>query len=106
MKTLGQVLLLGKRTQSQKSHSVAHCWIKKKDPEKAQLKRAGRSRDPKMSQMESKRKQPSRKPSRRRGPCHVCGAERHIALSALNVQTKRKYGVPKRRVLPSNLRNL
>ena len=36
-----------------------------------QLKRAGRSRDPKKPQRKLQRKQPSRG----RGPCYVCGAE-------------------------------
>ena len=58
-----------------KGHSAAHCWIKKKDQEKAQLKHAGRSRDPKKTQREPLRKSTPQKYPRRRGPCYVCGAE-------------------------------
>ena len=63
-----------------KGHSAAHCWIKKKDQEKAQLKRAGRSRDPKKTQREPLRKSTLQNYPRRRGPCYVSGAEGHRAF--------------------------
>ena len=60
-----------------KGHSAAHCWIKKKDQEKAQL---GRCRDPKKTQREPLRKSTPQIYPRRRGPCCVCGAEGHRAF--------------------------
>ena len=63
-----------------KGHSAAHCWIKKKGQEKAQLKRTGRSRNPKKTQREPLRKSTPQKYPRRRGPCYVCGAEGHRAF--------------------------
>ena len=85
------VSLLGKHTVSEKEvvcsypkcgnkrHSSAHCGIKTKDQDKAQLQRAGRSSDPKKTQRELLRKLSILKSSRGRSPCYVCGAEGHRA---------------------------
>ena len=53
---------------------------KEEDQEKAQLKRAGRSRNPKKTQREPLRKPSLQKSPRGRGPCYVCGAEGHCAF--------------------------
>ena len=51
-----------------KGHTAAQCWMRKKEREKAKLKRAGRSRDFKRCPRESPRKAPSSAPTRGRGP--------------------------------------
>ena len=63
-----------------KGHTAAQCWMRKKEQEKAKLKRAGRSRDFKRSPRESLRKASSRTPTRGRGPCYVCGSREHRAF--------------------------
>ena len=69
-----------------KGHTAAQCWMRKREQEKAKLKRAGRSRDFMRSSRESSRKAPSLAPTRRRSPCYVCGSS-IVPLSVLIEQS-------------------
>ena len=60
-----------------KGHTAAQCWMRKKEQENTKLKRAGRSREP------------SRAPTRRRGPCYMCAApESIVPLSVMTEQIR------------------
>ena len=57
--------------------AAAQSWLRKKEQEKSELKRAGRSRDFKRSHGESSMKFQSRSSTRGRGECYVCGSKEH-----------------------------
>ena len=78
--TVSEKVVVCSYPKCRKKDTAAQCWIRKKEQEKAKLKRAGRSQDFKRSPRESLRKASSRTSTRGRGPCYVCGSGEHRAF--------------------------